>query len=1094
MANIDFQPLDFQADTPSGPSANPIAKIDFQPVDFQPASEPTQNPTKRDLTDQDFQKMGDKYGVNPADLKSVAPYYGVYTQPQDIGEALGTGAKAAAGYLGQTVGLGIPQFAYKKLQDENTRKALDELNQIGNSQSSAIEEATKFVAPIPMAGRVASSLGRIGEAAAIGGTYGLTGSKEDQEARGAATGAVLGAGVGTAAEALGKLVNKFTSPEESKIIDNYAKNNQARIDSGADEILAKKSQSEDMLRDLVVDKKATELNPEQQKLVLDEQFTPEQREDFLNPETDQGAVLAQQAKSEGTTPESYLADQVLENRTKQLAEDLSGKTPKTIEDAHTLIDDFRAREDGDQLVSAKWDELSKYQAGLQYIDEAGIRTKQPAMRVGKTLANSMLDKQYVVDMADDKFGTSGRLADNQLNSNYNKMSFLREEWNKQISDIFKQNRGLDSELLGADPENSIVAKFRNGEKLNPQEQEAIDRVQGFFSNWLDTANNIGRGKTGQGITPLNIEKVENYLPRTSMTGVDRIRAYEKQANLVEQQASELLGRNITDFSELSSRDLSTLRSKSEEFQELERGLLLGTNQESIKNPQEFSQKLKQAVDPGSYFSGKMETEATSAFERQDAIPDFLLENNVYKLMDKWANNTFRHIYLREPMAKLSKTADLWERAGGKLEADYLRRNLQDLSGVRPFSGGRLMTEASLAYDRLMDNIIGKAGGKDTALGSMAASLKAVPRVMEAIARNIYPNMIGWKPDQVLLHILHTYSKTAPELGGPYGYYLTSRSVVDVAKNWSQLAARAEELGLHPAQFVESYKGAMAQGIERTVPYRTAAKVISGMNEAGMYLFRKSDEMNRMIMLSTTDKWVADLMQGSKSAQAALDRMPSSIRRAAAPLVQAQDTEGLTKLLAQHLNATTQYNYNRASMSEFGRVMGPLFSTFTKWPTATAGDMLRTISAEGKFRGSLRIAEKYLIPLFLFHLGDTLLTDQGKSGFGGDYENVSDRQRALLGSHGLSKGAAAGTIMPLIQGKFFAPPVIDTLYSGAILPILKGDQKSDAMTMFSRAFENFAPQAGFVRFMTQDIPTVITNKKPTGNFFQKSAEGLQQITK
>lgn len=253
----------------------------------------------------------------------------------------------------------------------------------------------------------------------------------------------------------------------------------------------------------------------------------------------------------------------------------------------------------------------------------------------------------------------------------------------------------------------------------------------------------------------------------------------------------------------------------------------------------------------------------------------------------------------------------------------------------------------------------------------------------------------------------------------------------------------------------------------------------------MYLYTKMDTLNRAITLSTAEMMASDLARGSQLAQESLKKMPASVRKALSRT--GGNEEAMARILADHLNASTQYNYNRPSMSEWGRTMGPFFSTFSKWPTATAGEIVQEFRNRGITGGSLRNAEKYIAPFALFQLIDYAL-------FQNDPDNMSDRQKKLLGYGGLTQSAPIGAITGVVTGDFFTPPAIDAIVQSTIVPIVKGDSASMQKGMID-ALQKFTPGSVYVRFLTDDLVTYLKGQRPEGSdFIERTQAGLRELEK
>jgi hypothetical protein len=255
-----------------------------------------------------------------------------------------------------------------------------------------------------------------------------------------------------------------------------------------------------------------------------------------------------------------------------------------------------------------------------------------------------------------------------------------------------------------------------------------------------------------------------------------------------------------------------------------------------------------------------------------------------------------------------------------------------------------------------------------------------------------------------------------------------------------------------------------------------------MSDMALYFYGKTDALNRSITMNVAEMMAYDLSKGSGRAAKALKKFPNVVQK---QVQSAGSEQEVAQILTSHLNASTQYNYNRISMSELGRTMGPFFATFSKWPLATAGEITQEFRDKGLLKGGLRNAEKYVLPWMLLKAADYAL-------FSGDPENMTDRQKKFFGSKGLSGSAPLLSAGSVLRGDLFTPPAVDAAVNGLIIPALSGeDDKLEKG--FAQALQSFAPGAGITRFLTDDLPTLITGDRPQGdNFIERTQTGVQKV--
>jgi hypothetical protein len=153
------------------------------------------------------------------------------------------------------------------------------------------------------------------------------------------------------------------------------------------------------------------------------------------------------------------------------------------------------------------------------------------------------------------------------------------------------------------------------------------------------------------------------------------------------------------------------------------------------------------------------------------------------------------------------------------------------------------------------------------------------------------------------------------------------------------------------------------------------------------------------------------------------------------------------------------------MSEYGRYMGPLFSIFSKWPTATAGKIAHAYMTEGPGAGSARTFQTLLIPYFTLMMADQLI------------DSDSDIYNRVVGSKGL-KGWTQIDSLPTDFG--VREGLLSTPIMAAGMDFFDAFSQEDtgkAITKWiNNTFRSFFPGAGALRFLAEEIPLVATGEK------------------
>lgn len=1058
-----------------------ISQLPPPPNDSSPSQAPPM------LRRTDIEAIARRHGVDPDQLQDLAPYYGAKLAPEDeqgnpsIGKAAEYGVKGAIGFADVTH---LARFAAKKSVSPEMRNALDEMSDIGEQQKSLPEKAAEFAVPLPSFGAAASRAGRVAEAAGIGAGMGLGSSHEGHELGGAAVGAAAGTGLGIFGEALsaglGKLGSKLSEGERDAVQGIPAQDRQ-QIDVGAQKLLDARQESEQLLKEQVLDPSAPDLSPEQQTTILREQVQPDALQDLLDPTTETGALLQERAQESfpDLPPEAaareQLVQETVEKRAQDLAEQLGHPRPDSLEDAQAAIQETASRQ-GDDYVAQMSDLMSHERASLEYIDEAGLsRVGRKDTFLEKYLINPLADAQFPIRTLDERLGTSGGLAHSDLVGNNNRMVTAREGQLSDLRKIAKQFPGADVALRNG----TIVDAIEGGDlsHLPPAQQDAAKAVSSTFEKWRNFANTLG-GNGEKTLSPLSIPERENYVPHLTLPPQKLIPAIQEKMNGALQQATESLGREVGALREIKPQEYKQLVQEPGPLQDLDNAVTFADSR-TVRNGADLDNMIQDKFlsrDGGAAVT----TMAKAAEEREGEIPDWMREKNAYLLMNRWSQNTLRHLYLRQPLARLASVARVADAAGDKLGAGYLNRLMQDVNGIRPMTGAAAARNISFAWQRKMGRVLATS---DNPVVQRAAIIgQVLPEVLHDLSMQIYPNLIGLNAKSHIQHLVQPFYKLWPELGfGRYGTTTLLRGISNAVLNFRTLADRSVSQGLLPTEMLPKYDRFLAEGPRANRVYAGGMNAAQVVGQASMHLYGKLFQMNKMIGQSVADVMASDIARGSKLVDSALLKFPGSVQRAVR-----QNPEAASQILGQYFGDSVVYNYSRAAKSEFGRTMGQMMSTFTKWPLATAGDILSEYRSKNAYRASAAVLRKYFAPLAAMQGMQYLLLS--------DPAEMDDRQKKLFGSGGLGGMAPLRSLTELKNREFGTPPVVDTLFRNTVIPAINGDPEALGKGL-ANAVQQFTPGSVYVRFLTDDLPTLVTGRRPEGDdFLERTQSGAQQLNK
>lgn len=1126
MADIDFQPID--TDTPpSKAPADSAGRIDFQPIEAGPGVSGGQGPegsadpferfggkaitndtsvpeayrkvretierpflaapvvSTETTPEADLEAIAAFHKVNPDELKKYASLFGAHReQPEYLSEA--------AGVIGRGPGLGIPQFLAKKMQtDPGMRSALDDVRDLSDKRRSFAQGVGEQIIPGSIVGKIGKGvLGHALTGAAVGGIYGVTGSKEGEEGKGAAGGAVLGGVLGGSIGALDHLISPkaVLTPAELEAV----RTRQLDLQKGIEQVAASTKDSESLIKSLGTGEKSA-LTPAESGTLVREQLGEDATKSYLDPATQEGKSIREKL-GEGATDQdvvNHLSDQIVEDRYKGFAESLTrGDRPKDLETALGNIEEYANRQGVDHTAQ-RYEQYVEGQQAQKFIEESGARAKDTPGFFGDW-ANKLSDSQYVLRHLDDKYGSRSEDAMRAINQANNRYSFPREEARKDLDVLFRQadKAGLDSTIRNSDKlYTALDTGMTTG--LTPQEVSTLDNFKGYFEKWRDFANGVVKSKDPL-VNPLSIPKLENYVPHIPKQIDEIIPIVEAKTQEALEKLSEATGRDIQEIAQLSKLEYqAALRDGT--LKDLTDFAKWGDiNTSPPKTAQDLDRKLYDQLYTRQGNIG-LESKARAAMARTGEIPDFILEKDLYKLADKYALNTLKHLYLRKPLELMGTEAKKLEAIGASSEAEYVRKMVQDAMGIRAGTAAEAFMRLKVNSGRTFDKLIEKAGGSQTINGTILETAKHLPDMMYSVIRNMYPNILGyWNIRAAMQHTVTGLTRMAPELGGAYGYKNVVRSMFTTAANFSRNIHLAESLGNIPREFTRSGEQALAEGIMRSGAIKTTNDGYQKLARAGMALFQAGERWNRALVVGVADNMTKDLMRGSGEATQALRNFPYSVRKEVMLSHAAGDTAGVFTAIARHVNDTTVFSYNRAAMFELGRTLGPMLSTFSKWPTSIYGEARYDLLSRGISRGSAKIFQRLALPYLGLRLADYALFDMSLT----DKKDseMSDRQKKIFGAKGLSKMAPIGALSEAASGKIFTPPAVDLLVNDFLKPVAEGEPSK-----LSKGFETLlrysVPGSGLLRFVTDDLVTLATGRAPEGKtLMERAANGIDRATK
>ena len=362
--------------------------------------------------------------------------------------------------------------------------------------------------------------------------------------------------------------------------------------------------------------------------------------------------------------------------------------------------------------------------------------------------------------------------------------------------------------------------------------------------------------------------------------------------------------------------------------------------------------------------------------------------------------------------------------------------------------------------------------------------------MELASSVVYSNLLGFNARVIMPNLTQPFVMTAPEFGGTYGHKIALKSQLAVQPQYMRKGYSTvklmEEIGMLRAGVSPSkWTGEAVEMLETSMRHSMPAKLVRKYSRMAMWLYEKSDHHNRLVTWKMSQYISDDMFRGfaklkQKQAltrnEAAAIKGIRNIDPAYRTLLRKAASEGNEKefrsLMGRYLVGKTQFHYNRAAMSEYGRFMGHMFSMFTKWPMSISGHMGDLVLDRGMSAGMRQIGAKYLGPLVMLGLLDKFaLPDPSES----------DTMKLLVGRGGLAGWTPAQAGIGFMTGQFTTPPMVDaavrTIGLAGALASVKDSENDKFMNWVSQGFQYWTPGQSFLRFIFDDIPTMTTGTNP-----------------
>lgn len=742
--------------------------------------------------------------------------------------------------------------------------------------------------------------------------------------------------------------------------------------------------------------------------------------------------------------------------------------------------------DMDNAISQFKDLKARKAATLK---EAGLDPKK-----SNRIATFIVDGQYAGDMIDRRWGTNFMRNMNGLSDDTNKATHLSSSLKtqaKEVLDRFRPKDIKDSERIIKDVESGVDSPEANAYRQ-------------LFRNMATSVNQFTKDAGYMNKDMFSLKEISNYIPHYTK------RPEVAVATLRKRVEDTLGGKPV----KLGEKELTKLAQDQELVDSL---VYIGGMAGRKKIPDNYLEKAVSDLYGSSVLKvpdSFTDLGAASIRTRKlDKVPDLIAEKDLGLLLGGWADSVPMDILTRKNARKIRVEAEAIKDKDPEAYK-YMTGYLNSLGGIKQgidsYTNAMSKAFATKQYQSFLKNqkISEQLKAQGDKLGAWQAGLKAkmakasaeIPEFMQMAQNQMYPAFLGLRPEANLRNLTQPYVYTIQQVSKDPRYQakLAGSGVLNTLGNQfgatkSQLKELAD-LGMSPADPTPGAFMEMRRGLESSpgLARRMGKKALEKTNHWAMYLYQQSDIANRLVTLNMAKTVTKDALKGDKNAIKYINNLPSSYRRDAVRLVKegldGEESPELLRLIAGHLNSTTQFNYNQASMSEYGRTMGKLFTMFTKWPTAIMGDIINTIDAS-KLKQAQRqsvldgatatLANKYLGPLLALNAFDIAATGATNSQITNallDLEKEDSPIRDFfIPRSGLSSSAPITSATGLFSApeRSIVPPVFNAI--------------SDAYNLEFDSTLGLVPGYVHGRFVSERLPLL------TGERGQKLPERIKEMT-
>lgn len=614
----------------------------------------------------------------------------------------------------------------------------------------------------------------------------------------------------------------------------------------------------------------------------------------------------------------------------------------------------------------------------------------------------LADGQYIGRAIDRAAGTNYTSQLNSISENTNRFEVVKASLMKRVLKAQDEEKtlikGLDKKLGKNQKEvTENLARLRifiseNDEKfLTPELRSFVDlekrtiltdtdagrKIQSAMEKWDDV---FETARLVINDTEYFIPKVDNYLTRRALPTADLITSVRRSMQYLKSIATPAGVEDILDLNEAALAKVGIKGDKANEIiNEVES--LRSMAKARLKIPKdEITETALGGVIKELTSSGKarlgLGSEMSAMMSRGDVTiaPRFRMLNMTDVAMS-YVNNNVRNSMLGKNYRQLSDSLEIIRKLGMNNAADWMQDHLDDMIGGTK-AGKAKVSNLLLGYvdrykievDRLFDNM----DYADDAFLRKSALL--IPDVISKTRSMIYPSYLALNVKAHIRDYGQVLLKSAPELGGWYGYKTAFRAYAETLRFGKGSKGRFDPSVLRKKLQDAGVVGEFditAEAVRAEKP--SSSRVTRGyrqLSESLMAVYGMGDFTNRAVTYNMGRVLASDLAKGDPAALNALKNLGKAAKSNLAAegfreAIQDGDVDRMGDILGRWLVPKTQFYYGAEQKSRFARFLGPTFSMFTKWPTSIGSEIVDIWNENpGAYRKMKRYAQIHMTPLFL----------------------------------------------------------------------------------------------------------------------------------